>query len=128
MTTSSSHHTPDLSNVFTYIDHHREEYLTRLIDYVRRPSISAHGIGIEDVAQYIASIMHSLSLQTRIIPTAGWPMVLGQRLDRPGAPTILLYGHYDVQSPEPLEVSPRPPRIFPRMLIYYTRISGARRI
>jgi acetylornithine deacetylase/succinyl-diaminopimelate desuccinylase-like protein len=100
---------PELSNVFAYIDAHREEFLTRLIDYLRRPSISAHGIGIGEVAAYIGAVMQRLGLETHILPTAGWPMVLGQRSDRPGAPTILLYGHYDVQPPDPLEEWISPP-------------------
>lgn len=100
---------PNLSDVFTYIDQHREDFLARLIDYVRRPSISAHGTGIGEVATYIASVLQGLNLQTRIMPTAGWPMVLGQRLEQPGKPTVLLYGHYDVQPPEPLDEWISPP-------------------
>lgn len=99
----------DLSDVFTYVDSRREEFLGRLVDYLRRPSISAHGLGIGDVAEYIAAVMKRMSLQTRIIPTAGWPMVFGQYSGKPGAPTILLYGHYDVQPPEPLEEWITPP-------------------
>src|SRR5438477_12001495 len=53
--------------------------------------------------------MQRLNLQTQIIPTAGWPMVLGQYTGKPGAPTILLYGHYDVQPPDPLEEWISPP-------------------
>lgn len=99
----------DLSDVFTYIDSRREEFLGRLVDYLRRPSISAHGLGIGDVAEYIAAVMKRMSLQTRIIPTAGWPMVFGEYSGKPGSPTILLYGHYDVQPPEPLEEWITPP-------------------
>src|SRR6266566_1146724 len=47
----------DLSDVFTFIDNHREEFLARLVDYLRHPSISAHCTGIADVAQYIAAVM-----------------------------------------------------------------------
>jgi len=99
----------DLSDVFIYIDNHREEFLARLVDYLRRPSISAHGTGIADVAEYIAAVMKRMNLQTEIIPTAGWPMVFGQHTNQRGAPTILLYGHYDVQPPDPLEEWITPP-------------------
>src|SRR5215471_3060271 len=99
----------DLSDIFAFVDQHRQEFLDRLIDYVRRPSISAYGQGIGEVAEYIAGVMNQLGLQARIMPTAGWPMVLGARTERPGAPTVLLYGHYDVQPPDPLEAWTSPP-------------------
>ncbi|CAA9287616.1 MAG: Acetylornithine deacetylase/Succinyl-diaminopimelate desuccinylase and related deacylases [uncultured Chloroflexia bacterium] len=92
----------DLTDVFAYVDRHREGSIERLIDYLRRPSISAHGLGMAEVAEYIAEIMRGLGLEVRIAPTAGWPMVLGRRTDVPGAPTVILYGHYDVQPPDPL--------------------------
>ncbi len=98
-----------LNAVFDYIDGRRDEYIERLIDYVRRPSISAHGIGIAEVADYIAAIMNSIGLNARVMPTAGWPMVFGERLQHEGAPTVLLYGHYDVQPPDPLEEWISPP-------------------
>src|SRR5215469_16629315 len=99
----------DLSDIFAFVDQHRQEFLDRLIDYVRRPSISAYGQGIGEVAEYIAGVMNQLGLRARIMPTAGWPMVLGARTERPGAPTVLLYGHYDVQPPDPLEAWTSPP-------------------
>jgi len=99
----------DLADVFAYVDEHREEFVDQLIDYVRRPSISAHGVGIAEVAEYIAGVLREIGLNTRVIPTAGWPMVLGERIERPGAPTVLLYGHYDVQPPDPLEEWITPP-------------------
>lgn len=43
------------------------------------------------------------------MPTAGWPMVLGRHMERPGAPTVLFYGHYDVQPPDPVEAWVTPP-------------------
>lgn len=104
-----SDQTPELTDVFAYIDAHRQDYLERLIDYLRHPSISAHGEGIGEVAAYIADVMQRTGLRARVLPTAGWPMVLGERLERPGAPTVLLYGHYDVQPPDPLDAWLSPP-------------------
>src|SRR5438270_2558943 len=100
---------PDLSDVFAYVDEHQQDFLDRLIDYVKRPSISAHGLGIAEVAQYITDVMNRIGLAARIVPTAGWPMVLAERNDAPGTPTVLLYGHYDVQPPDPLEEWVSPP-------------------
>ncbi|NJN18868.1 MAG: M20 family dipeptidase [Oscillochloris sp.] len=99
----------NLSDIFTYIDSRREEYLTRLKEYVRRPSISAHGEGIAETAAYIAQVIGRLGMRTEILPTAGWPMVYAEHLEAPGAPTVLLYGHYDVQPPDPLELWDSPP-------------------
>jgi acetylornithine deacetylase/succinyl-diaminopimelate desuccinylase-like protein len=100
----------DLSKVFTYVDQHEERFLARLVDYLRRPSISAYGEGIGEVAAYIADVMRQMGLRVQILPTAGWPMVLGEyTAARPEAPTVLLYGHYDVQPPDPLEDWITPP-------------------
>jgi acetylornithine deacetylase/succinyl-diaminopimelate desuccinylase-like protein len=99
----------DLSDIFGHIDANREGYLARLLEYVRRPSISAHGIGIAETAAWLEEQLRALGMQTQLLPTAGWPMVLGHRHDVPGAPTVLLYGHYDVQPPDPLEAWVSPP-------------------
>ncbi len=109
MATSSSPGGPNLADVFAYVDAHRQEFLDRLIDYLRRPSISAHGQGIGEVAEYIAGVMNRLGLAARVVPTAGWPMVLGEWAGAPGKPTVLLYGHYDVQPPDPLDEWVSPP-------------------
>ena len=98
-----------LSHLFNYVDDHRETFLQRLIDYLRRPSISAHGEGIAEVAVYIADVMTGMGLQTQVIQTVGWPMVFAEHMQRPDAPTVLLYGHYDVQPPEPLDGWISPP-------------------
>jgi acetylornithine deacetylase/succinyl-diaminopimelate desuccinylase-like protein len=100
---------PDLSQAFAHVDAHREQFLERLFDYVRRPSISAYGEGIEAVASYIAETMHKIGLMVQILPTAGWPMVFGEYSTQPNLPTVLLYGHYDVQPPDPLEEWISPP-------------------
>ncbi len=100
---------PNLNDIFAYIDEHSQPFLSRLIDYLRRPSISAYGEGIGEVAEYIAGVMRQMGLAVRIMPTNGWPMVFGEYNARPGAPTVLLYGHYDVQPPDPLDEWISPP-------------------
>jgi len=104
-----NHVSPDLADVFAHIDARRQTFIDRLIDYVRHPSISAHGLGIAEVADLLVTMLNGLGLDARAAPTAGWPMVLARRNDAPGAPTVLLYGHYDVQPPEPLEAWTTPP-------------------
>ncbi len=109
MTAAGTDGVVDLHDVFAYVDEHRQAFLDRLIDYVKRPSISAHGQGIGEVAEYIAGVLRGIGLETQVIPTAGWPMVFAQHCQTPGAPTVLLYGHYDVQPPDPLEAWLSPP-------------------
>ncbi|HEY3993077.1 MAG TPA: M20/M25/M40 family metallo-hydrolase [Ktedonobacteraceae bacterium] len=99
----------NLSDIFTYIDQHDQAFLERLVDYLRKPSISAYGEGIGEVAEYIANVMRRMGLSVKIMPTSGWPMVFGEYTVRPDAPTVLLYGHYDVQPPDPLEAWTTPP-------------------
>ena len=101
--------TPDLNDVFAYVDEHAQAFLERLIDYVRRPSISAYGEGIGEVAEYIAGVMREMGLAVRLMPTSGWPMVYGEYFVGESVPTVLLYGHYDVQPPDPLEEWITPP-------------------
>jgi len=98
-----------LEAVFEHIENHRNAFLERLFDYVRRPSISAHGDGIAETSVYVAGLLEEVGLQAEILPTVGWPMVLGRRIDDPTAPTILFYGHYDVQPPDPLDRWVSPP-------------------
>ncbi len=98
-----------LSNVFSYVDTNELAFIDRLIDYVRRPSISAHGLGIAEVADFLVELLRGLGLDTELIQTAGWPVVVGRRTDNPGGLTVMLYGHYDVQPPDPLDAWISPP-------------------
>lgn len=109
MTHLASHTSPDLADVFAYVDDHRQAFIERLIDYLRRPSISAHGIGMGEVSEYIAGVIKRMGLDVQIVPTAGWPVVLARRAGAPGTPTVILYGHYDVQPPDPLDAWISPP-------------------
>ncbi len=98
-----------LSDVLAHIDAQRESFLLRLMDYVRHPSISAHNIGIKEVADLLVDMLSKLGLDTQLLPTKGHPMVVARWLEAKGAPTVLLYGHYDVQPPDPLDLWHSPP-------------------
>jgi acetylornithine deacetylase/succinyl-diaminopimelate desuccinylase-like protein len=101
---------PDLQHVFAYVDAHRDEFLARLFAYLRQPSISAHKHGIGETAEHARGLLERAGLGgSRVVPTAGGPMVMAERLAAPGKPTVLIYGHYDVQPPDPLELWESPP-------------------
>ena len=99
----------ELASVFEHIDSERDRSVARLLDYLRHPSISAHNVGIRDVADLLVRLLTEIGLETSIIATAGHPMVVARWTGAPGRPTALLYGHYDVQPPEPLELWTTPP-------------------
>lgn len=99
----------ELSKVFEHIDANKEQFVSRLVDYLRHPSISAHNIGIDEVAELLVSMLSRLEFDARAFPTPGHPIVMGRWERAPGAPTVLLYGHYDVQPPDPLEAWITPP-------------------
>jgi acetylornithine deacetylase/succinyl-diaminopimelate desuccinylase-like protein len=100
---------PDLQKVFDHVEASRDEFIARVMDYVRHPSISAHNAGIGEVAALLVGILKGLDMEAETVPTQNHPMVLGRRHVSPEKPTVLLYGHYDVQPPDPLELWESPP-------------------
>ena len=106
-----NHHAADdrLSQVFAHIEANQEGFVGRLMDYVRHPSISAQNIGIEQVAGMLVAMLGELGMEAEAVATAGHPMVLGRSGNRPDVPTVMFYGHYDVQPPEPLDLWDSPP-------------------
>jgi len=101
--------TKQLEPVFDYISRHENRFLERLKTYLSMPSISAYGEGIAETAAYLADWLRELGMEAGLRETSGWPVVIGRRMDAPGKPTVLLYGHYDVQPPDPLEAWISPP-------------------
>jgi acetylornithine deacetylase/succinyl-diaminopimelate desuccinylase-like protein len=99
----------NLDGIFRHIESNRESFIDRVMDYVRHPSISAQNIGIREVADILVQMLGKLGMEVEAIATSGHPMIVGRRGNKPGRPTILLYGHYDVQPPEPLEAWLSPP-------------------
>ncbi len=95
-----------------YLTAHAGEFKDHLFELLRIPSISADSARRHDVgraADWVAYRLKSLGLETRRIETAGHPIVFAQSPAVPGAPTVLVYGHYDVQPPDPLDLWISPP-------------------
>ncbi|WP_083992427.1 M20/M25/M40 family metallo-hydrolase [Bradyrhizobium embrapense] len=111
MTTASrnEHLDPGLAKVLTYIEAHKDEFLERLIEYLCHPSISPQNVGMDDVAELLLKMLRRVGLEARAIPTKGYPVVLASWNHAPNAPTVLLYGHYDTMSAEPLDAWASPP-------------------
>lgn len=98
-----------LDKVFAHVDAEADGFVQRLMEYVSHPSISAQNIGIREVSELLVGILTGLGMEAEAVPTSGHPMVIGRRGSDPDKPTVLLYGHYDVQPPEPLEAWHSPP-------------------
>lgn len=99
----------DLAPIFAHVEENRDAFIARLMEYVRHPSISAHNQGIGEVAAMLVEMLKGLGMDAETVPTKNHPMVLGRRDVSPDKPTVLLYGHYDVQPPDPLELWESPP-------------------
>ncbi|MEK6247883.1 MAG: dipeptidase [Planctomycetales bacterium] len=101
-----------LPEIDKYIENHRSDFEQDLFDLLRIPSISADSSHKEDVgqaAQWVASAFEKLGFPTEKIETAGHPIIFSQSPVVAGAPTALVYGHYDVQPPDPLDEWITPP-------------------
>ncbi len=102
-----------MNNVIDFINVNRDRYLSELKDLLAIPSISAlpeHAPDVKRCAQWCADEMGRIGLQNvRLIDTPGNPVVYGDWLGAPDAPTILFYGHYDVQPVDPLNLWISPP-------------------
>lgn len=90
----------------------RSRFRAALSELVRISSISTLSecaTAMQDAAEWLCREMQRSGLDAQIIPTAGKPVVYGERLAAPGRPTILVYGHYDVQPVDPLDEWLSPP-------------------
>ena len=96
-----------------YISEHLDTFQSEIFEFLRIPSISAnpeHSHEMGEAATWLKGMMESSGLEAKIYQTPGNPIVLGES-SKAGrdAPTVLVYGHYDVQPPEPLDLWTSPP-------------------
>lgn len=102
-----------MDSVGDYISKHKERFLSELVDLLKIPSVSADSAYSQDVmdaAQTVADSLKDAGCDTvEICETKGYPIVYGEKIVNPSAPTVLVYGHYDVQPPDPLELWHSPP-------------------
>jgi acetylornithine deacetylase/succinyl-diaminopimelate desuccinylase-like protein len=96
-----------------YVAEHQDRFLSQLFDYLRIPSISTDAEykgRVAECADWLAKHLRDLGIEdVSIEQTDGHPIVYAERIVDPSAPTYLLYGHYDVQPPDPLELWDTPP-------------------
>jgi acetylornithine deacetylase/succinyl-diaminopimelate desuccinylase-like protein len=90
-----------------YLDSHHDQFLDELKAYLRQPSIAAQNTGIREMAELTRQRLEARGFAVRILPTGGHPVVFGELGE--GPKTLLIYDHYDVQPPEPLELWDSPP-------------------
>lgn len=101
------------ASVYAYLRAHRDRIVAELIEFASIPSVStdaAYADGMAAAADWVAGQLARAGVDgVRILPTQRHPVVYGEWLHAPGAPTILVYGHYDVQPPDPLAAWHSPP-------------------
>jgi acetylornithine deacetylase/succinyl-diaminopimelate desuccinylase-like protein len=101
-----------IDRVDAYLEAHRGTFEEQLKALIRIPSISAqpaHNADTYRAAEFVRDDLRTMGFPAELIATKGHPLVYAERLDAPGKPTLLIYGHYDVQPPEPLEPWLSPP-------------------
>jgi len=108
MTGNNKENSMSQSPALAYLEKNSDRFQAELMELVRIPSISndsTHKDDIDKAAQWLANKLRSIGINNvQILPTQGFSVVYGEWLNGGvSAPTVLIYGHYDVQFPEPLE-------------------------
>lgn len=98
----------DFARINNYLDTHLDKSITELSRLVAQPSVSAQNWGLNECADLVADMLHARGFDVQIMPTDGAPVVFGERSGRSDK-TLLIYNHYDVQPPEPLDLWDSPP-------------------
>ncbi len=81
------------------IDDRMDRYTEQLLDLLAQPSVSANGEGMDDCVPLVGALMDDAGLDTTVVETARYPIVYGERHVDETLPTVVFYGHYDVQPP-----------------------------
>jgi len=88
------------------------DYVEKLKEFIRQPSVSTDsrcGAGMRGARDFVAGLLGSMGFAVEVVPTALHPIVFAQRAGDPSWPHVVIYGHYDVQPADPLELWTSPP-------------------
>ena len=103
---------PLATDLTTFFDKNQSRARDELFDLLRIPSVSArseHNADTARAAEWVANSLRTIGFKVAVHGTKGHPIVVGEWRDAPGAQTVLIYGHYDVQPVEPVELWSSPP-------------------
>src|SRR5690554_4754660 len=102
-----------MQKIKEYVNENKERFLEELFELLRFPSVSAdpkYASDVRKAAEFVAQKLRDAGAdQVEICETAGHPIVYGEKIIDPAKPTVLVYGHYDVQPADPLELWDTPP-------------------
>ncbi|MAO17652.1 dipeptidase [Flagellimonas marinaquae] len=102
-----------MKDINNYINSNKDRFINELIELLKIPSISADKAYAKDVLEAAKAVKKSLEDagcdNTEICETKGYPVVYGDKIIDPNLPTVLVYGHYDVQPPDPMNLWTSPP-------------------
>jgi len=102
-----------MDTIKTYVDQHKERFINELIELLKLPSVSADSAFSQDVINTSKVVKTALEnagcAHVEICETPGYPIVYGEKIINKNLPTVLVYGHYDVQPPDPIDLWDSPP-------------------
>ncbi|MCS6833557.1 MAG: M20/M25/M40 family metallo-hydrolase, partial [Flammeovirgaceae bacterium] len=102
-----------MQTAFSYLEKNSDRFVAELLDFLRIPSVSTDERFKDDIycaAQFLTQKLTEAGAdKVEICPTAGHPVVYGEKIIHPEAPTVLVYGHYDVQPADPYDLWNSPP-------------------
>ena len=98
-----------IEQAYRYIDAHLDDAVADVVRYCRQPSVSAHGSGLEECAILTAQLLREAGITAKLLPGAGGPSIVYGHMPGASDKTLLLYNHYDVQPPDPLDLWTSPP-------------------
>nr|WP_288834829.1 dipeptidase [uncultured Flavobacterium sp.] len=102
-----------MENITNYIQQNKDRFINELIELLKIPSVSADSAYSQDVIDTSEAVKRSLEKagcdKVEICETDGYPIVYAEKIIDPNLPTVLVYGHYDVQPPDPMELWTSPP-------------------
>lgn len=102
-----------MNDIKKYVQENKQRFIDELIELLKIPSVSADSAYSQDVIDTADAVKASLEKAgcdlVEICETPGYPIVYGEKMIDPNLPTVLVYGHYDVQPPDPMELWTSPP-------------------